>query len=431
MLTRRVYSQLNIGESIDELKKTALEQYQALIDGKTDALNALAASLNIRFHRWAHDAANLTLKWQDPVKNVNINAPTAQVKASEGEFEGALPRFGHGLQRAFIFAILQELAEHGDTGPKLLLGCEEPELYQHPPHARYLAGVMQQLSTQNAQVIVSTHSPTFVTGRSFENIRMTLKNPATGAASIKRATCTGIAQSIANVTAAPVAKPGGIAAKIEQELQGPMNEMFFATVRVLVEGIEDIAYISSYLTFMDRWQVFRSYGCHLVEVEGKSHLIEAIAIAKALELPTFVVFDCDGDTPPDTREKPTGRRKKQEADNKGIFSIMGAPGTASFPADVVWRDDLVAWPTKIGDIVASEIGKEELTKLKDQVRAEQGIDLPNMDKNSLFIGYLMAAAWQQGKRSKTLEALCEHIIRFAAPPAPQEQPEPVPVLVGA
>jgi hypothetical protein len=38
------------------------------------------------------------------------------------------------MQRAFIVSILQELAV-GDQGesPKLILGFEEPELYQHPP----------------------------------------------------------------------------------------------------------------------------------------------------------------------------------------------------------------------------------------------------------------------------------------------------------
>lgn len=102
--------------------------------------------------------------------------PSAQVKAVEHQFEGSLSRFGHGLQRSFIFTLLQELAEHDDKGPRLLLGCEEPELYQHPPQALYLAGVMQQLSTQNAQVMVSTHSPHFVSGRNFEQIRMVRKD---------------------------------------------------------------------------------------------------------------------------------------------------------------------------------------------------------------------------------------------------------------
>lgn len=415
LLMRRVHSQLNLGESIEGLRKATLAQYQDLIDAKKDALKALSDSLNTRFHLWAHDAANLLVDWQETDKNVNISAPSAQVKASEWDFVGTLPRFGHGLQRAFIFALLQELAEQGDSGPKLLLGVEEPELYQHPPHARYLAGVMQQLSAQNAQVLVCTHSPHFVTGRTFESIRMVLKNPSTGAASIMQATFDQIAATIAAATGGTLAKSGGMAAKVEQEMQGPMNEMFFATVRILVEGIEDIAYISSYLTLMGRWQKFRSFGCHLVQVQGKSHLIEGIAIAKHFGLPTMVIFDCDGDTPEDEPGKPTGRRKKQEDDNKAVFSLMGATGASAFPALTVWNADVVAWPTKIGDIVQADIGKDELAKIKDKVRTARGINVPNMEKNPLFIGYVMAQAWEDGKRSATLEKLCNHIVKFAAP----------------
>jgi predicted ATP-dependent endonuclease of OLD family len=415
LLSRRVHSQLNLSGPIDQLKKNALAEYQELIDGKKDALKGLADALNRRFHTWAHDGANLIINWQDTEKSVSIAPPAAQVRATEQAFVGSLARFGHGLQRSFIFTLLQEAAEHGDTGPRLLLGCEEPELYQHPPQARYLAGVMQQLSTQNAQVMISTHSPLFVSGKSFEHIRMVLKDGNTGAASIRQATFDEIAETIAKATGAKPAKPGGIEAKVEQEMQGPMNEMFFATVRVLVEGIEDIAYISTYLSLMDRWQEFRSYGCHLVQVQGKHHLIEGIAIAKHFGLPMVVVFDCDGDTPEDEPGKtPTGRRRKQAADNKAVFALMGAASANVFPTDTVWQDDLVAWPTKIGDVVEAEIGAADLTRIKDAVRAKRGIDLPNMEKNPLFIGYVMAQAWSEGKKSTTLENLCEQILRFAA-----------------
>lgn len=415
LLARRVHAHLNLKEPIDALKKNTLAEYQKLIDSKTDALKSFSDALNQRFHTWAHDGANVIVGWQDTDKSVSIASPAAQVKATEDAFVGSLARFGHGLQRSFIFALLQEAAEYGDTGPRLLLGCEEPELYQHPPQARHLAGVMQQLSSSNAQVMISTHSPLFVSGKSFEQIRMVLKDCTTSAASIQQATFEGIAQIIADATGEKPTKSGGMQAKIESEMLGPMNEMFFANVRMLVEGIEDIAYISSYLTLMDRWQEFRSLGCHLVQVQGKSHLIEAVAIAKHFVLPTFVVFDCDGDTPADDPAKPaTGRRKKQETDNKVIFTLMGNPTAELFPAEIAWRDDLAAWPTKIGDVVAADIGPAEFSRIKSTVRTAHGIYLPDMEKNPLFIGYVMAQAWSEGKTSKTLERLCEQILRFAA-----------------
>ena len=46
------------------------------------------------------------------------------------------------------------------------------ELYQHPPQAHHLSSVLQKLSSSNSQVIVCTHSPYFVSGRGFEDVRI-------------------------------------------------------------------------------------------------------------------------------------------------------------------------------------------------------------------------------------------------------------------
>src|ERR1039458_3079628 len=78
------------------------------------------------------------------------------------------------------------------------------------------------------------------------------------------------------------------------------------------------------------------------------------------------------------------------------------------PAATVWLEDLVSWPTNIGIVVEAEIGSAELARIRDEVRQKRGIDLPNMEKNSLFIGYVMAQAWEEGRKSPTLERLCNH-----------------------
>ena len=80
----------------------------------------------------------------------------------------------------------------------------------------------------------------------------------------------------------------------------------------------------------------------------------------------------------------------------------------------VWRRDLVAWPTNIADIVKAEIGVTQWDEAKTIVRGKYGIDLPHMEKNSLFIGYVLAQTWEKDLRSETLLKLCAHILRFAA-----------------
>jgi hypothetical protein len=93
--------------------------------------------------------------------------------------------------------------------------------------------------------------------------------------------------------------------------------------------------------------------------------------------------------------------------------LLNASDVDPFPANTIVRDDFVAWPTNIGDAVAADIGTDELSKIKDRVRAKHGIDVPNMEKNLLFIGFVMTQAWEEGKISPTLEKLCQHVVGFA------------------
>jgi putative ATP-dependent endonuclease of the OLD family len=158
LLARTVRSKINFSDSITELSNKTREQYQKVLDGSQDALNEISRSLRAKLTEWAHPNAFLQLQWsQDTDKSVRVEEPFARIIAGEGDFQGELARFGHGLQRSYLLALLQELSGTDDpTGPRLVFGCEEPELYQHPPQARHLAAVLQKLSRGNSQVIVST-----------------------------------------------------------------------------------------------------------------------------------------------------------------------------------------------------------------------------------------------------------------------------------
>jgi hypothetical protein len=49
-------------------------------------------------------------------------------------------------------------------------------------------------------------------------------------------------------------------------------------VVVLVEGIEDVAYISTHLNLTGRWNEFRRHGYHFVIASGKQNLSRSLAI---------------------------------------------------------------------------------------------------------------------------------------------------------
>jgi predicted ATP-dependent endonuclease of OLD family len=161
LLSRTVRAKTNFEESIKTLRAEAQAQYQKLLEENQKALEDLSKSLETRLVEWAHPDATLKLEWkQDLDKSVRVDEPLAHIIAGEGDFKGELARFGHGLQRSYLLALLHELASVDDNvSPRLILGCEEPELYQHPPQARHLATVLQRLSTGNSQIIISTHNP--------------------------------------------------------------------------------------------------------------------------------------------------------------------------------------------------------------------------------------------------------------------------------
>ena len=412
LLQRRVYSQLKLDGRIGEIKAEASAKYSELLSENIAPLEQVSESLNKRFQRWAHPNASVNLSWAQTSNVVTVTSPVAEMKAKEGAFAGDLARFGHGLQRSFIFALLEELAEHSTTGPLLILGCEEPELYQHPPQARYMASVLERLSKEHAQVCVCTHSPCFVSGRGFEAIRVVQKG-ATGVAVVEQSGFDQVAQIISAADGKPSVRVGGMEAKIEQEMQGQMNELFFAQVPVLVEGLEDIAIITTYMELMGYMDEFRSLGGHFVQCQGKNHLIQAVAICSALSLPCFVIFDADGDTAPDTPEKRTGKRQQHERENCTLMKLMGISNPDPFPENICSHSALTVWPTKIGDVVRNEIGRELWGKCEEAVRKEHENYSGDMGKNSLFIAYVVLEAWNRSAQSTSMKTLCESVIAHA------------------
>jgi len=221
-------------------------------------------------------------------------------------------------------------------------------------------------------------------------------------------------------------KVGGIAAKVAQDMLGPTNEMFFASLPILVEGPEDVAYISTYLTLLNKWAEFRRLGCHLVPVRGKGNLIQPIAVCQALSLPFFVLFDADG------HESNAQKKARHEKDNRAILNLCGWAGADPFPGTTFWGDNVAVWATEIGEVVASEIGVDNWQRLQEKVRADYEIDTANMGKNCLFVAYTLTEAWSEGLKSGSLEQLCGAILQHAAQPAqnqPSSEAEPVHELV--
>ena len=408
LLARTVRSKANFDERVRDLRADMQRQYEELLDENQGVLDEISTTLKHRLSEWAHPDAVLRLQWkQDPDKSVRLEEPWAHIVAGEGDFEGELARFGHGLQRSFLLALLQELAGSDDTaGPILILACEEPELYQHPPQARHLSAVLNTLSKGNAQVIVSTHSPLFVSGEWFEDVRMVRKDQTIKYSTVSSMSYAELATAVSAATGEEFRKPEGALVKIHQALQPSLNEMFFTPRLILVEGLEDEAYLTAYMNLLGRTEDYRRIGCHIVPINGKSQLIRPLAIAKHLGIPAYVVFDADADKP-----DKSGSRVKHEKYNNALLTLLGSPDECAMPDDTIWGTGFAMWHSDIGSIVESDIG-EEWAAFRQKADERYG-RAGKLKKNALHIGASLAFAWDADKRSANLERVCKEILNIA------------------
>lgn len=404
LLARAVRGKVNFADRIKQIASSAQDEYKKLLQENQGALDEISQSLATRLAEWAHPQAALRVEWrQDPKKSVQVEEPLAAILAKEGDFEGQLSRFGHGLQRSFLLALLQELAESGDAGPTLILGCEEPELYQHPPQARHLSNVLHRLSDKNAQIIVTTHSPHFVSGEAFEDVRVVRRVVDAQHSVVCSYGYDKFAEVFAHAKGHAPMKPDGVLAKVHQVLQPALNEMFFAQRLVLVEGLEDMAYIHAWLVISDQWDEFRRRGVHIVPANGKHALLYPFIIAKGLGIPTLLVFDADADK---------NNEGVHRSDNTALLRVAGVDDVVPFPAEIVWGDLHVVWPRDMGATIKSEVGEDAWRNASDYASAQCGM-AADLTKNALHIGARLTHLWEAGLRPQALVRLCEKVVSFA------------------
>lgn len=406
LLARTVRATTDFGDKFTELKQETLVKFERLLEDNQAALTEVSQNLKKRLAEWSHADTNLNLRWiSDKAKSVQVVEPSAGVFTGEGDFTGKLSRMGHGLQRSYLLALLTELANLGtENAPTLILACEEPELYQHPPQARRLADVFQALAKANTQVLVTTHSPYFVSGKEFSNVRL-IRKAEHNASMLSHSSSADLNAYLAGHSHhKEIPTPDGMRAKISQSLQPHLNEMFFCRHPVFVEGLEDIAFITSALHLYGYWDKFHALGCHLVPANGKNHLIHPVAIANQLSIPYFLIFDLDKNC----RDQD---RPKHEPDNKTLLSLVGGPANEAFPENGFEDERCMAWPENMGNAIESDFDTADLQKFKDAARSACG-QAKSLGKNSMFIAEWLTTAHESNRESSKLHNLCQSILRF-------------------
>ncbi len=155
---------------------------------------------------------------------------------------------------------------------------------------------------------------------------------------------------------------------------------------------------------------FREHGCHFIIACGKTNVSRPLAIAKALEIPAFVIFDSDAH-----KESDDDRKRNSKA-NSCILALCGHSDQDPLPNEDVFLPPLVMWRSTIGDAVKREIGQQKWDEAYRTVRDELRLDVDQKlcSKNSHVISATLEQLWKQDSKSQKLDQLCDQILSFAS-----------------
>ncbi len=311
-------------QDIVAFKNEVTARYQELVaPERMPELGQLAVSLTADLRALYRDA-EVALTWRE-VNEFPVPLPIADVSLSDDGFGGPVDRQGHGLQRAFVLTLLQQLAritskpsnshpEGTEDGaqaeppqaPGLILAIEEPELYQHPTKQRHFTNVLRGLSNGTlpgidspTQVMFGSHSPMFVSVDKADEIRLVRRTECDDSdfkqCELKSLDLSVIADQLERAWSYPSGTFTAETLTPRLHILGTeLAEGFFANGIVLVEGRSDKAML--YATSKLLGVSFEEAGIAVLSAEGKGNLDKPYAIFRALGIPVYILWDCDKKT---------------------------------------------------------------------------------------------------------------------------------------
>jgi len=405
LVNRIIRAKVKVDEKLQEIRQLAHGKIETLVEDYKEEIKNLQSVLDGEFRKLTSTDAHIHLDWTEiDEDNVSLQMPLVRSLLSDDAHQGDITEFGHGLQRNYLIALVHLNAKLAiDEQPSIILACEEPELYQHPPQARYLQTALQKIALTD-QVLISTHSPLFISARTFENVRVVRKT-ATKSSKISKWTADEHRSLIAATYGEEAIGREATLATLESFLRPELNESFFCSKLVLVEGAEDRAILGVILDNIGLMDDFQRLGGHIVAVNGKSNLINMIALARGFETSYFLVFDADTGCKPDAVEA-------SKALNKKIANLAGLDETSIvWPESDFFSDRAVVW----SDNVQQSIFKE-YDKWLDDVKAvclEFGWNYDKLKKNPAVLSHALHNALVKGTKINCLNQAVEKLMAFA------------------
>lgn len=285
-------------ERVDRLK----EHFESLIgvfyeveefSGFSDQLRTTARDLGANFQY----GLEMDFSAYDPSNFFR----SLRVQASSDGFVRTLEELGTGQEQILALAFAYAYASSfGEAESGLILVIEEPEAHLHPLAQVWLGRKIHELAAMGTQIVLTTHSPSFVDLLHLDGLVRVRKDEETGATSTKQQTAASLTahcreRGASKATATNVL-PFYAASATEEITAG-----LFGRGVIIVEGATERLALPPLLRACG-WDPVE-HGVAIVAAGGIGSIARWHRLYAAFDLPTYVICDSDSRDDPDGRKR--------------------------------------------------------------------------------------------------------------------------------
>jgi putative ATP-dependent endonuclease of OLD family len=201
---------------------------------------------------------------------------------------------GAGMRNLMLLALFRATAAISRGSAVMVV--EEPELYLHPHAQRSLSAMLRELASSGTQILISTHSASFVSPESFDEVAIVERRANPGAedrvsTQVKRSTPAKVIALMSTVRGGPPITEAGLRERLRHLCGIPQAEAMFGRAVVLVEGASELAALQVFARHLG--YPFDSLGISVIDCEGKDNVEIFHHLYRSLDLPIYAVVDND------------------------------------------------------------------------------------------------------------------------------------------
>lgn len=255
----------------------------------------------------------------------NNFARSLRINAVENLEVRSFDEFGTGEQQILVMAFAKAYME-AFKGKNFLFILEEPEANLHPLAQKWLKKYIYDLCKSGLQIIISTHSPNFITPSNLEGlVRVYKKN---GTTHITQLTQNKLKQFLLDTKVKEEQIPQeGLGEYFDLRIYSEQLEGMFADTIILVEGLTEKLAIPIWLERKGFY--LPANGVEIVNCMGKANIPTLYRLYEAYGYRCICIFD--GDMSKSARERKNnllegilGDFRESEIDTKGERPVIGA-----------------------------------------------------------------------------------------------------------